>query len=108
MEQDETSNEFIIGNLVNLFDRSFRQCGLNADWSTRAWAIDKGPVNTTEGGSYLLDHEDGTYSVTRRYYKDEGDEFVELIRIDINGMDYENVVIAIGLLYASAMCLKGR
>lgn len=49
-------------------------CGLNADWCVQAWYLD-GPwseANLTSGGTYLLDNEDGTYLILKRYYECDG------------------------------------
>ena len=49
-------------------------CGLNADWNCQAWHI--GPSthpNSTGGDWYILDNEDGTYSLVERWYLETDD-----------------------------------
>ena len=47
--------------------------GLNADWSVSAWHLGPSQVANMQGGeAYLLDNEDDSYSIVRRYYVDEG------------------------------------
>ena len=70
-------------------------CGLNADWCVQAWYLD-GPwseANLTSGGTYLLDNEDGTYLIVKRYYEDEdgvyegdGDRVVDLLTLTASEM----------------------
>lgn len=46
-------------------------CGLNADWSISAWYLGGGSgCNKGGGGYYLLDEEDGTMSLVRRWSVD--------------------------------------
>ena len=60
-------------------DRLAKPCGLNADWSVRAWHLGPGKVpNMTDGDVYILDDEQGGFSVVRRWYEREGGE-VEVV-----------------------------
>ena len=69
---------------------TYPACGLNADWCVQAWYLD-GPAeeaNLVSGGLYLLDNEDGTYLIVKRYYEDEdgvyegdGDRVVDLLTL---------------------------
>lgn len=43
-------------------------CGLNSDWSVSAWMIGEGEPNLTNGAYYILDSEDGTVQLVRRWY----------------------------------------
>ena len=69
----------------NLFSPEFPPCGNNADWSVSAWYVGVNEPNDEDGDLYLLDHEDGKYSITRRNYIGDGEtEHIELIIIDLN------------------------
>lgn len=45
-----------------------KPCGLNADWAVPAWHLSAGKPNSTSGDYYLLDNENDTYSIVRRWY----------------------------------------
>lgn len=49
-------------------------CGLNADWGVSAYHLGDGAPNHEPGGVYLLDNEDGTWDIVRRYYRDDSYE----------------------------------
>jgi len=68
-----------------LFSPEFPPCGNNADWSVRAWYVGIHTPLEEDGDRYILDHEDGTYSITKRDYIGDGEtEQVDLITIDLN------------------------
>lgn len=49
-----------------------RPCGSNGDWCVNAWHMGPGPKpNQTSGDTYLLDQEDGTFSVVQRFYDED-------------------------------------
>ena len=59
-------------------------CGLNADWNCQAWHV--GPSvhpNSTGGDRYILDGEDGTYSLVEHWFLCTEDG------TDYPGMPYE-------------------
>jgi hypothetical protein len=60
-------------------------CGLNSTWSVEAWCytfkIDE--VETKDGLFYVLDHEDGTFEVVRRWLSREENE-VEHVKGDFD------------------------
>ncbi len=56
--------EKYIGAKYKLVD----DCGSNADWFSAAYHLGNGAPNHEPGGVYLLDNEDGNWSVIRRYY----------------------------------------
>jgi|2_EtaG_2_1085320.scaffolds.fasta_scaffold16235_2 hypothetical protein len=62
--------EGCVSDLVTAPD-TLTPCGLNADWSVSAWRINvplvSGPAPMCDGGTYLLDNEDGTFSIVRRW-----------------------------------------
>ena len=62
-----SSIERIIDDLFN--SCRWYMCGLNSTWSVEAWCytfkIDE--VETKDGLFYVIDHEDGTYEVVRRW-----------------------------------------
>lgn len=73
----------------------YRPCGLNADWCVDAWHLSEGAPNTTSGDLYLLDDEQGTYEIVRRYYNDDA------ARMD--GSDDHVETLAAGLSLAAAL-----
>jgi len=54
----------------------YRHCGLNADWCVSAWHLSCGTANTVSGDRYLLDNEDGSYEVVRRFYGEDGEDTI--------------------------------
>jgi hypothetical protein len=66
-----------------------KNVGLNADWSVSAFQLTPGKANMTPGIKYLLDNEDGTWSVVRRFYAEdyEGASEEEKRKIDNDGND---------------------
>lgn len=77
-----------------LYAMGFGNCGHNGDWSVSAWQLSSmscGKPNWDDGGIYLLDSEDGTYSVVQRFYidlttkailQDDNDRIETLIEFD--------------------------
>ena len=69
-----SSIERIISDLFN--SCRWYMCGLNSTWSVEAWCytfkIDE--VETKDGLFYVIDHEDGTYEVVRRWLSREENE----------------------------------
>ena len=58
----------------------FPSCGLNGDWSVSAWHIDiAGTANRTDGGCYLLDDENGCFSIVRRWYVEDDNDRIEVL-----------------------------
>ena len=55
------------------------RCGLNADWSVDAWLIGAGTPNRTDGACYLTDNENGTWSIVRRYYRDDDNDRIDTL-----------------------------
>lgn len=51
------------------FDRILpaNHCGLNADWSCRAWAV-RGDL-VTNASVFILDMEDGTFALVQRFFQ---------------------------------------
>jgi len=49
------------------------QCGLNSDWSYDAWHYGHSIPNTVDGDYYVLDKEDGTFSVVQYFPSREED-----------------------------------
>ena len=47
-------------------------CGFNADWCVSAYHLGNGAPNHEPGGIYLIDNEDGTWDVSRRYHVEDG------------------------------------
>ena len=45
--------------------------GLNADWCVTSYCLTDCEPNMTDGAFYLVDGEDGTWSIVRRYYDPE-------------------------------------
>jgi len=67
------------------FTTFYKPCGLNADWSTQAWYIGTGTPNEMLDDYYIVDNEDGSYSICKRVLDDDQeDKAVELIRIDLH------------------------
>lgn len=69
--------EVLPGVETALTQRGFpvRPCGLNADWSVRAWFLGQGRPNMDDGGFYLLDTEqDGAdgpvFEVVQRFHEE--------------------------------------
>ena len=60
--------------LERALDDRYTRCGLNADWSVSAWFIGSGPANKASGSRYILDNEDGSYSLVERWYLDWSDD----------------------------------
>lgn len=63
-------------------------CGLNADWSVSAYAIDcmiatvgggfrMGEPNIDNGLPYLIDNEDGSFSIVLRWFNDDDNDRIE-------------------------------
>ena len=46
--------------------------GLNADWNCDAWHVDYGPPHRQSGDIYVLDNDDGSYTVVRRWHMRHG------------------------------------
>lgn len=63
-----------ITRLERALDDRYTRCGLNADWSVSAWFIGSRFIkwdrlaNKTSGSRYILDNEDGSYSLVERWY----------------------------------------
>jgi len=55
------------------------RCGLNADWSVDAWLIGAGTPNRTDGACYLTDNENDTWSIVRRYYRDDDNDRIDTL-----------------------------
>ena len=51
-----------------------RNVGLNADWIASAYHLSDGKANQDPGEYYLLDDEDGSWSLVRRWYVDNNYE----------------------------------
>lgn len=75
-----SSIERIINDLFN--SCRWYMCGLNSTWSVEAWCytfkIDE--VETKDGLFYVIDNEDGTYAVVRRWLSREEDEVEQIAR----------------------------
>lgn len=51
----------------------FVSCGLNADWCVSAFCLSDAAPNITQGAYYIIDQEDDTWSLVRRFH-DPDDE----------------------------------
>ena len=60
-------------------EAGFSPCGLNADWITQAWFIGPGVANDTDGGYYLIDNEDDSYSIVQRFYRDGDNDEIKTV-----------------------------
>jgi len=49
-------------------------CGLNSTWCVEAWHYGFNEPNITDGDIYVVDQEDGTFDVVRRYPSRDEDE----------------------------------
>lgn len=68
-----------------LFSPEFPSCGNNSFWGVSAWYVGINTPLEEDGDLYIIDHEDGKYSITRRNYIGDGDtEQVDLITVDLN------------------------
>lgn len=52
----------------------WQECGLNSTWCVQAWHYGFDEPNYYDGDVYVVDQEDGTYDVVRRYLQREEDE----------------------------------
>ena len=67
-----------------------RNVGLNADWSCTAYHFGPSATpNRTDGDVYVLDNEDDdrTYSVVRRWYRDDDNDRIEQVGPDYATLD---------------------
>lgn len=65
-----------------LLEMGYGNCGNNGDWSVDAWCLSNGIPNRHNAGIYLLDSENGTYSVVQRFYDKcdrDGNDTIELL-----------------------------
>ena len=46
----------------------FASCGLNADWCVSAFCLSDAIPNITQGAYYIIDEEDDTWSLVRRFH----------------------------------------
>ena len=75
-------------------------CGLNADCCVSAWLIpETGIVGNdglpwSDGAAYLLDNEDDSFSIVRRYYRDDDNDRIDEIATFATFADAINGAIA--------------
>lgn len=86
----------------------FTPCGLNADWCVSAWHI-LGTTPNIGKGVYLLDQEDGTWTLTWRHSDEHDDHVIELAEFTTNDVVqwlalYANPKALIRLLAWSNLC----
>jgi len=78
------------------------RCGLNSDWCVDAYHLSGGDPNQTTGDYYIVDNEDDTWTLLRRFYadlpneraadgecfrgaNDHNDEFRDILTIELLG-----------------------
>lgn len=89
-------------------ESQFTGGGHNADWSCAAWYVGYTGTSEEEDGScYIIDNENGTYSITQRNYVDDDFQDIQLITIDLNqAKDAQQGYDMIDLLVQSATYIK--
>ena len=97
---DETS---VDRSLHRLLDESFKPCGLNADWSLRAWHVSPGEANKKSGDFYITDDECLMFSLVRRWYYDEETREVQnFMSVDMDGLSEAECINSIKILIGTA------
>jgi len=93
--------EGCVNDLVTIPD-TMTPCGLNADWCVSAWFIkpqrvtfDRESVpNMSDGSAYLVDNEDDSFSIVRRYYRDNDNDRIDEIATFATFADAINGAVA--------------
>lgn len=99
-----SDDDTVIAELIyRLLNKSFKSCGLNADWCVNAWHISPGEANKKSGDFYIIDDECRKLSLVRRWLASEdNDETQNFMSVDLVGLSRSECADSIKILIGTA------